>query len=80
MRQVMETIISDITGDAIEPESLFELSVKLPNGDTQKLDLSSDDYTALNLSGKGTTQKRRGRLPGSSGTGRRPGRPRKSEA
>jgi hypothetical protein len=48
---------------------VYQLSVKHPDGSTQILDLSAENYKALNIEGKGKLLRKRGRKPGSkSGT------------
>jgi len=62
--------VSDVDGTEILAGRVYQLSVKHPDGSTQILDLSADNYKALNIEGKGKLLRKRGRKPGSkSGTG-----------
>jgi hypothetical protein len=62
--------VSDVDGTEILEGKVYQLSVKHPDGSTQILDLSADNYKALNIEGKGKLLRKRGRKPGSkSGTG-----------
>jgi hypothetical protein len=62
--------VSDVDGAEILAGRVYQLSVKHPDGSTQILDLSAENYKALNIEGKGKLLRKRGRKPGSkSGTG-----------
>ena len=57
--------VSDIDGSEIAEGQAYQLSVRLPDGSTQQLDISEENYKALNIEGKGKLLKKRGRKPGS---------------
>jgi hypothetical protein len=58
--------VSDIDGSEIPEGKAYQLSVRLPDGSTQQLDISEDNYRNLNIEGRGKLLKKRGRKPGSS--------------
>jgi hypothetical protein len=57
--------VSDIDQTEIAEGQVYQLSVRHPDGSTQILDLSAENYKALNIEGKGKLLKKRGRKPGS---------------
>jgi hypothetical protein len=59
--------VSDIDGSEIPEGLAYQLSVRLPDGSTQQLDISEENYKALNIEGRGKLLKKRGRKPGSGG-------------
>jgi hypothetical protein len=62
--------VSDVDQKEIPEGQVYQVSVKHPDGSTQILDLSAENYKALNLDGKGKLLRKRGRKPGTkSGTG-----------
>jgi hypothetical protein len=61
--------VSDIDGSEIPEGLAYQLSVRLPDGSTQQLDISEENYKALNIEGRGKLLKKRGRKPGSGGKG-----------
>jgi hypothetical protein len=61
--------VSDIDGSEIPEGMAYQLSIRLPDGSTQQLDISEENYKALNIEGKGKLLKKRGRKPGSGGRG-----------
>jgi hypothetical protein len=61
--RTVKLVISDLTGQDIQPDSAYRLTIRHPNGSLQQLDVSDDDIRKLGLDGKGAFQKRRGRLP-----------------
>ena len=61
--------VSDIDGSTIPEGLAYQLSVRLPDGSTQQLDISEENYKALNIEGRGKLLKKRGRKPGSGAKG-----------
>jgi hypothetical protein len=61
--------VSDIDGSEIPEGMAYQLSIRLPDGSTQQLDISEENYKALNIEGRGKLLKKRGRKPGSGGKG-----------
>jgi hypothetical protein len=62
--------VSDVDQTEIPEGQVYRLEVKHPDGSTQILDLSAENYKALNLDGKGKLLRKRGRKPGTkSGAG-----------
>jgi hypothetical protein len=57
--------VSDIDGSEIPEGQAYQLSVRLPDGSTQQLDISEANYRNLNIEGRGKLLKKRGRKPGS---------------
>jgi len=75
--------VSDMDGQEIPAGEAYQLSIRHPDGSTQQLDISEQNYRDLQLAGVGKTLKRRGRKPGSTttadGTPRKRRRPQISE-
>jgi hypothetical protein len=73
--------VSDIDQSEIPAGQAYQLSIRHPDGSTQQLDISEQNYRDLGLQGVGKTLKKRGRKPGSSvhvsvpGVGVRAGHP-----
>jgi hypothetical protein len=59
--------VSDIDQTEIPPGQAYELSVRHPDGSTQRLDISEKNYKDLRIEGLGKILKKRGRKPGSGG-------------
>lgn len=57
--------VSDIDGSEIPEGQAYQLSVRLPDGSTQQLDISEQNYRDLRIEGMGKLLKKRGRKPGS---------------
>jgi hypothetical protein len=57
--------VSDIDGSEIPEGQAYQLSVRLPDGSTQQLDISEKNYKDLRIEGMGKLLKKRGRKPGS---------------
>src|SRR4029453_8959051 len=57
--------VSDIDKSGIAEGEANHLSIRLPAGSTQQLDISAKNYRDLKLEGLGKTLKKRGRKPGS---------------
>jgi hypothetical protein len=57
--------VSDIDGSEIPEGQAYQLSVRLPDGSTQQLDISEQNYKDLHIEGMGKLLKKRGRKPGS---------------
>jgi hypothetical protein len=57
--------VSDIDGSEIPEGQAYQLSVRLPDGSTQQLDISEQNYKDLRIEGMGKLLKKRGRKPGS---------------
>ncbi len=60
--------VSDIDQSDIPAGQAYQLSIRHPDGSTQQLDLSEQNYRDLQLAGVGKTLKKRGRKPGSTTT------------
>ncbi len=60
--------VSDIDQSEIPAGQAYQLSIRHPDGSTQQLDLSEQNYRDLKLEGVGKTLKKRGRKPGSTTT------------
>jgi hypothetical protein len=69
--------VSDMDEKEIAAGQAYQLTIRHPNGSTQQLDISAQNYKGLKLEGLGKMAKKRGRKPGSgtakaaSGTGTR---------
>jgi hypothetical protein len=67
--------VSDMDGTEIPQGLAYQLSVRLPDGSTQQLDISEQNYKDLKIEGMGKLLKKRGRKPGTASrtasTGRR---------
>jgi hypothetical protein len=69
--------VSDMDEREIAPGQAYQLTIRHPDGSTQQLDISAQNYKGLKLEGLGKMAKKRGRKPGSgtakaaSGTRRR---------
>jgi hypothetical protein len=57
--------VSDLDQSEIPAGQAYQLSIRHPDGSTQQLDISEQNYRDLNLAGVGKTLKKRGRKPGS---------------
>jgi hypothetical protein len=57
--------VSDLDQSEIPPGQAYQLSIRHPDGSTQQLDISEQNYRDLKLAGVGKTLKKRGRKPGS---------------
>jgi len=74
--------VSDMDAQEIAAGQAYQLTIRHPDGSTQQLDISAQNYKGLKLDGLGKVLKKRGRKPGSatatastpSGTRRRRGR------
>ena len=60
--------VSDLDQSEIPAGQTYQLSIRHPDGSTQQLDISEQNYRDLNLAGVGKTLKKRGRKPGSTTT------------
>jgi hypothetical protein len=60
--------VSDLDQSEIPAGQAYQLSIRHPDGSTQQLDLSEQNYRDLKLAGVGKTLKKRGRKPGSTTT------------
>jgi hypothetical protein len=73
--------VSDIDQSEIPAGQAYQLSIRHPDGSTQQLDISVQNYRDLGLQSVGKTLKKRGRKPGSTtaaGSTARKRRPRQS--
>jgi hypothetical protein len=57
--------VSDKDGSEIPQGKVYQLQVKHPDGSTQVLDISEQNYRDLKIEGMGKILKKRGRKPGS---------------
>ena len=57
--------VSDLDQTEIPAGQVYQLSIRHPDGSTQRLDISEKNYRALKLQNMGKTLKKRGRKPGS---------------
>ena len=60
--------VSDIDQSEIPAGQAYQLSIRHPDGSTQQLDISEQNYRDLKLAGVGKTLKKRGRKPGATTT------------
>jgi hypothetical protein len=60
--------VSDLDQSEIPGGQAYQLSIRHPDGSTQQLDISEQNYRDLKLAGVGKTLKKRGRKPGSTTT------------
>jgi hypothetical protein len=60
--------VSDLDQSDIPAGLAYQLSIRHPDGSTQQLDISEQNYRDLKLAGVGKTLKKRGRKPGSTTT------------
>jgi hypothetical protein len=60
--------VSDLDQSEIPAGQTYQLSIRHPDGSTQQLDISEQNYRDLKLAGVGKTLKKRGRKPGSTTT------------
>ena len=58
--------VSDMDEREIAPGQAYQLTIRHPDGSTQQLDISAQNYKGLKLEGLGKMAKKRGRKPGSS--------------
>ena len=61
--------VSDLDQSEIPAGQGYQLSIRHPDGSTQQLDISEQNYRDLKLAGVGKTLKKRGRKPGSTTAG-----------
>jgi hypothetical protein len=57
--------VSDMDQSEIPAGQAYQLSIRHPDGSTQQLDISEQNYRDLGLQSAGKTLKKRGRKPGS---------------
>jgi hypothetical protein len=57
--------VSDLDQSEIPAGQAYQLSIRHPDGSTQQLDISEQNYRDLGLRSVGKTLKKRGRKPGS---------------
>lgn len=57
--------VSDMDEKEIAAGQAYQLTIRHPNGSTQQLDISAQNYKGLKLEGLGKMAKKRGRKPGS---------------
>jgi hypothetical protein len=57
--------VSDLDQSEIPAGQAYQLSIRHPDGSTQQLDISEQNYRDLKFAGVGKTLKKRGRKPGS---------------
>jgi hypothetical protein len=60
--------VSDLDQSEIPAGQAYQLSIRHPDGSTQQLDISEQNYRDLKLAGVGKMLKKRGRKPGSTTT------------
>ena len=60
--------VSDLDQSEIPAGQAYQLSIRHPDGSTQQLDISEQNYRDLKLAGVGKTLKKRRRKPGSTTT------------
>jgi hypothetical protein len=60
--------VSDLDQSEIPAGQAYQVSIRHPDGSTQQLDISEQNYRDLKLAGVGKTLKKHGRKPGSSTT------------
>jgi hypothetical protein len=58
--------VSDMDEQEIAAGQAYQLTIRHPDGSTQQLDISAQNYKGLKLEGLGNMLKKRGRKPGSS--------------
>ncbi len=58
--------VSDMDAQEIAAGQVYQLTIRHPDGSTQQLDISAQNYKGLKLEGLGKVLKKRGRKPGSS--------------
>jgi hypothetical protein len=56
--------VSDLDQSEIPGGQAYQLSIRHPDGSTQQLDISEQNYRDLGLQSVGKTLKKRGRKPG----------------
>jgi hypothetical protein len=57
--------VSDMDAQEIAAGQAYQLTIRHPDGSTQQLDISAQNYKGLKLEGLGKVLKKRGRKPGS---------------
>jgi hypothetical protein len=57
--------VSDMDEQEIAAGQTYQLTIRHPDGSTQQLDISAQNYKGLKLEGLGKMLKKRGRKPGS---------------
>ena len=57
--------VSDLDQSEIPAGQAYQLSIRHPDGSTQQLDISEQNYRDLGLQSVGKTLRKRGRKPGS---------------
>jgi hypothetical protein len=60
--------VSDMDEQEIAAGQAYQLTIRHPDGSTQQLDISAQNYKRLKLDGLGKMVKKRGRKPGSGTT------------
>jgi hypothetical protein len=70
--------VSDLDQSEIPAGQAYQLSIRHPDGSTQQLDISEQNYRDLGLQSVGKTLKKRGRKPGSTTGAAAATRPRRS--
>jgi hypothetical protein len=70
--------VSDIDQSEIPAGQAYQLSIRHPDGSTQQLDISEQNYRDLGLQSVGKTLKKRRRKPGSTTGAAAATRPRRS--
>ena len=63
--------VSDMDEQEIAAGQAYQLTIRHPDGSTQQLDISAQNYKGLKIEGHGKMAKKRGRKPGS-GTAKPP--------
>jgi hypothetical protein len=58
-------LVSDMDAQEIPAGEAYQLTIRHPDGSTQQLDISAQNYQGLKLDGLGKMLKKRGRKPGS---------------
>jgi hypothetical protein len=58
--------VSDMDEQEIAAGQAYQLTIRHPDGSTQQLEISAQNYKGLKLEGLGKMLKKRGRKPGSS--------------
>jgi hypothetical protein len=61
-------VVSDMDAQEIPAGEAYQLTIHHPDGSTQQLDISAENYQGLQLDGLGKMLKKRGRKPGSTTT------------
>lgn len=64
-RQIVETVVSDLSGQTIETGEVWTMEISPPSGRRSRYRLDLSEAEAMDFASKGTEIKRRGRPPGS---------------